>query len=356
MNFKLKRYKLAFFVPILFFGIFGLANNSLAVVIFETNFEGTDWTHTQQKTDATCLSNCGISNGFQAYRDGMSYCSSVGNNNFYMDTGAGYPGAIVPAHSGSKCLTFWTERCIEYFEDSDGDIGVWFANEQPEIYIAYWIRFDPNYVFNDEGQEKLWHLQYSTNGQSPWSYFSGTLYNFPVVVGGLYRYSTNLYFYMSPRCTASDDNSARCNIGTPSYTAQYNSDFDAWMAGATSDLLNDGRWHHIEYRMKMNTGSVGNYNTDGVMQIWYDGTLKGTWNGIGWNQNEPGYSLRGWKFFSIGGNNKILPSSATNSERWWAVDDLVLSTTYIHPDYVIGGGTPPQDTTPPAAPGGLRIQ
>ena len=310
---------------------------SEAAIIFETDFSGADWTDTQEKTDDDCINdNCGIPNGFDSYRDGMSFCSSVGNNNFYMDTGAGHPGSTVNCvdGAGDKCLTFWDEGCSSAFEDSDGNVGVWF-DEVYEIYVAFWIRFRSNYSFTDEKQHKLFHLQYATAGQQPWSYFSTAQYNFPLVVGGLYRYSNDLIYNYACRGTVMSDSNARLNIGTPAYSAQFNNDFDGYDIGTPSAVLNDNKWHHVEYRFKVNTSAGGDtYNSDGIIQFWYDGDLQQSITTIPWNKNGTGYGRRGWKFFSIGGNNNLQVSG----EQWYAVDNLVLSTTYTGPEYEISGG------------------
>lgn len=303
-------------------------------IIFETNFEGADWTH-QQPTSvtATCLSGCDIPNDFDAYFDGMSYCGSVGNNTFYMDTGAGHPSTTVDCKDGNKCLTFWDEGCTSAFEDSDGNIGIYF-DEVYEIYVSFWIRFRSNYTFTDDRQHKLFHLQYSNVG-TPWNYFSTTANNFPLVVGGLYRYSTSNYANYSCRGTVMSDGYARLNIGSPSYSAQFNNDFDGVNIGTHDAVYRDNQWHHFEYRFKVNTSASGDtYNSDGIIQFWYDGVLKQSLTTIPWNKNNTGYGRRGWKFFSIGGNNNMQVSG----EQWYAIDGLVLSTTYVGPEYEITGG------------------
>lgn len=330
-----------------------IASPSWGVVLFETNFEGADWTHTQGFTDSSCYSGCGIPNNFTMYRDGLSYCGSVGNNNMYMKTGAGATTSSNGAYacrSGSKCITFWNEGCAPgLYEDSDGNVGFTFT-ETYEIYISFWIRFQPTYTYTDDTQSKIVHFQYYSGG-NPWSYFDypGTNGNHPSGVLGLYRYGTNVYFSWIHRGTYYNSSAypqwGMHNGGTPDYTPEFNSDFDGASVGNHDQVFRSNAWHHVEWRILTNSGTAGNFNADGIVQFWYDGVLKDTWTGVAANKNQPGFSRRGWNFVSIGGNN----NQGVTPEQWYSIDDLVVSTDYKGPSYVIGGA----DTTAPVISGGL---
>jgi hypothetical protein len=115
----------------------------------------------------------------------------------------------------------------------------------------------------------------------------------------------------------------------------------------------------MEFQFKMNTNNGSTFNADGVHSFWLDGQLKYEATNIPFSDNGSSVNpRRGWNFVSLGGNNNnhwIDNCTGTGCEQWYAIDDVVISTTYVGPDYVIGGGTPP-NTTPPAAPPRLRIR
>jgi hypothetical protein len=60
----------------------------------------------------------------------------------------------------------------------------------------------------------------------------------------------------------------------------------------------------------------------------------------------------GWNTIHIGGNSDN--AFANPGEQWYAIDDVVVSTTPIPADYVPGRGS--ADTTRPSAPTGLSVK
>ncbi|MFQ5900406.1 MAG: chitobiase/beta-hexosaminidase C-terminal domain-containing protein, partial [Thermodesulfobacteriota bacterium] len=107
----------------------------------------------------------------------------------------------------------------------------------------------------------------------------------------------------------------------------------------------DGQWHALEFYVKLNSACGV---ADGEARFWYDGNEIGTTTDLAWGdvgcQSSPRLK---WNQVSFSGNNFNRYSNYTNgSEQWYAIDDVVISTAYIDPNYVIGG-TPPSDTTPP---------
>jgi chitinase len=331
-----------------------LASPAYAAVLYETNFDSSaDWTVVQPMPPETqCYppTNCGMPSPWNSYKNGSNRCGSgvsgrPGSNLWYIDTGAGYSDAYsttpTACASGTKCATYWMESCVDGFEDSDGSITIIMNSEQPDLYVRWKIKFKPNFeLMSSDWQNKLFHIQHSVDGSNPYSYFSGSGDNVPVTVGGLASYSDNyLYFYAENRCygpTYACNGVVNWGLGT--IASQRN-------AGG----LLDGNWHTIEYRATMNT-IVGTCN--GSVNLYIDGVLKSVIPGYpntGLCFSQTG--MRGWKSVLIGGNSDIqwdLSSSTMESrEQWYAVDDVVISTTYIGPDYVIGGS----DTTAPTVSG-----
>ena len=118
----------------------------------------------------------------------------------------------------------------------------------------------------------------------------------------------------------------------------------------SNSLITDGDWHCVEQRYKMNTHNGISFNNDGVWQLWIDGVLKATFV-VPWNQNgAPSSPIRGFRAVLIGGNNNNYWASSgtiTEREQWYAIDDIVISTTYIGPG--------PATDTGPVAPKNVHI-
>ncbi|MBI4681885.1 MAG: hypothetical protein HY757_02145 [Nitrospirae bacterium] len=114
-------------------------------------------------------------------------------------------------------------------------------------------------------------------------------------------------------------------------------------------------WHCIEIHLKL-ASAWG--QDDGIYELWIDGI----------KQNAPTYTLPQYGYAGgltkmptakIGtGINYVTFSDNLDQKsglpKWsYWIDDVVISTSYIGPNYVIGGGSAP-DTMPPAAPTSLR--
>jgi hypothetical protein len=175
---------------------------------------------------------------------------------------------------------------------------------------------------------KLFHIQHYLDG-SPHAYFSANEGNQPVVSGGIKQYSTYIELYAAGRC----------------YDTYYCHDDTIWRISTVTAAFQtggifDGNWHCLEWRVKRNSA----INTaDGLIEVWLDGTKLTYLDGYpntGYNFTETGSDLRGWAYASIGGNtNNVFDTSCANTadcEQWYAMDDVVISTTYVGTDYVIG--------------------
>jgi hypothetical protein len=116
----------------------------------------------------------------------------------------------------------------------------------------------------------------------------------------------------------------------------------------------DTNWHKLDVYIKLNSAPGAN---DGILAWWWDAdpnTAPPTFTrtNIQW-MSATSDTQRGWNTFGIGGNNYNSFSGATNGEQWYAIDDVVVSTTPIPNNYVIGGGG---HTSRPAPPTGLKVR
>lgn len=346
--------KTKIFVLCLLFSLF-LCINVQAQIIFQDNFNSSpDWTVAQPVGSTVhCANNsCGVPGGWTGYYNGVCKCWGVsgapGNNLLYINQYAGYPNETNTCRGGSgKCLTVWMESCTGA-DDADGQITKLLDQEYEEIYIRFYIKFKPGYelrTYDPSGAgsiTKLYHIQHYVDG-SPHAYFGTNLGNQPVSSGGITEYgspngaggSGMVQFYAEARCQTNYycHSVIPFNIGT--YAQVY-----------------DGNWHSWEMRFKRNS-SIG--VRDGIIEFWFDGVKKNPVSGyyntdIAWN--DTGSSrLRGWKYVMLAGNTNnrfdLSCSDMADCEQWYAIDDVVISTTYIGP------GTPIDN--PPQAPRGLSI-
>jgi hypothetical protein len=114
--------------------------------------------------------------------------------------------------------------------------------------------------------------------------------------------------------------------------------------------MGDGNWHRLDFYIKMNTNLNGTWQSDGVLEFWYDGKLKYSIKTKKWICSGDDTTI-GWNMVAIGGNAfNNYSDPANRDEQWYAIDDIVVSTTPIPDGYVIG------QTPRPAAPTGLKVE
>lgn len=343
-----------------------LAFDAQAGIIFQENFDNQqDWTVTQSRlADSVCYTPY---NGpctpappanWSGYYNGISWLGNFqpgygnGYNHMYINAIPGYPYETTGTCRGGsgKCLTFWDEAVYDGFVNSDGQLLVDLGNEYPEIYIRFYIKFGrkadgTDYAFTNSGSDfpmhKIMHLQHYLSG-SPSQYFAQNEGNQPVVSGGFAAYGPvggpgNFMNYMGYRCLgASQPNpptepvcaAPGCNYycqGTPVYRYDSGCLDQVTSNSSFNNSIGDGNWHMIEYRFKMNTAAG---TADGVYEFWYDGVKKDSRTKIPFNQTGAPTPLRGWRLFSIGGNNYLRFSgcSGASCEQWYAIDDIFIAT------------------------------
>ncbi|MFZ3209413.1 MAG: hypothetical protein WA140_11370 [Geobacteraceae bacterium] len=108
-----------------------------------------------------------------------------------------------------------------------------------------------------------------------------------------------------------------------------------------ADTFGDGNWHTITMYLKMDSSPGA---ADGESKLWIDGNLSDSRSGIRWRSTD-GDANAGWNTVGLGGNAfnnylKLLNSDPfkLGAEQWYAIDDVIISTTPIPQGYVIGGG------------------
>jgi len=344
-------------------------------ILFEDNFDShPDWTLPQENlgggTGASCESNCDVPSGWDAYYNGDSWCTGgPGHNNMYLDD-------INPRGGLGKSLTFWDEACTAQFEDSDGNLAKNLGGHYTDLFLRYFIKYSPTYKW-DSGTENpvntgyvpqhklihIWNYDDDGVGNPLWNFFDRANYlrQRPAFVPGWLVYNNQIRYNANGiRCDATRDCMGDPSIGTTNHL-----DFQEVIGdGIWGNTLGDDEWHSLEYHVKMNTydNNAQTFLADGVHEFWIDGELIYSRYNIPWTDNDYDTNReRGFNFVSIGGNNRNIwtrleqapdsilwdfdiqgACSGTECEQWYAIDDVVISTEYIGPDYVIGDPPTPQ--------------
>lgn len=327
-----------------------LASPAWGEVVFESSFNTwSPWTVQQSTSESqSCYSGCGLTD-WTGYNQGMSQCapgitSDPGNNSIYVNGTAGYPDASDTCRGGSGlCITKWQEACDsgDAFDDADANLGVDLGQEYADLYVQFWIKIPTSFQFVEWQSFKVMHVQHWAGDATPWNYFERDTNNQPVFVG-VVRLGDGGYIDVTAEARG--------------YTTYETHNFMIWRIGQYSALLSDGLvdgdWHSLEWHMHRNS-SVG--ATDGYVDLWVDGVLQSELEGYeatGIDWTDSGGDLRGFRFVSVLGNNMAWTTACTDGsgdmvadgcEQWYGLDDVVVSTTYIGPGYVIGGTPDPND-------------
>lgn len=296
-------------------------------IVFQDNFDQhPDW-QIEQPTGA--LANTNVSDygsdlylldSYYAYYTLGTHFSQNLHNSFIIESANARGGT-------GKAITCWQESDTRADSGggwaSDGQIGLLLDQEYEELYMRFYIRFQHGwqYVSGKDMMMKIFRVTHFRGG-SPFSYFNPHNHqplcqidlvrwmgsSYPAIYFA-YRYETNYY---------PDD-------ATPYHTRGDSYSFDGV---AQAD---DGEWHCWEMYVKMNS-AVG--VADGVVRMWQDGLQIAEDTTMAWSDEGSQESLRlMWNYVVIGGNDyNHYARNEDESEQWYAIDDLVISTEYIGPD------------------------
>lgn len=353
---------------------------SRAELIFQDNFDDhSDWEPQQNiypntmstsdssgsATGNTACSTC--PNGQAKYRG--YYIAASSWNNYKGNNTLSISARNARGGTG-KALTFWMEPIDTTKCDggtkwcSDGQISVSLPKSYNELYMRFYIKFQPNWVWDSDeaASEKFFRVTHNRELPGVPLYRFGTNGNhFPAYFFDLGDSTIwgirGIKFKMHPRFQST------YHLGstpTPNYLIA--NDFaEAYVSGGTGtngyklfrEYIGDGEWHSFEFHVKGNSG-IG--VEDGIMEMWVDGVRIFSQTNVSWADSQynsscvncfnPPRGFVGWNWVSFGGNmlNRVYPDG-TYVEQWYAIDDIVIATSYVGPNYVIGA--------PPAPPKGV---
>ena len=341
----------AILLSILFFILFGPLEICWAAVLFETNFDAhADWNTNGQNEGKECSvrgysNSANLCNAGDYPADWEAFRSMPYNSGSPMVSIGRLPGSLTD-HTGTG-----TGKAGVFYNQSDPDFGGGWPgdailvkhfgdNTYPELYVQFWMRTQPGWHWAAHGstvgnpQIKFWRV-------GDWRGLSSTNQNI------FYIPDSHPQQFMDLARPGSDGiaHAYRCDPNDYYCTNVSNTvqKMDYQYATAT---WSDGNWHRFKYHIKLNT--AGSYN--GVMEMWQDGNLVYQHTDVMWK--ESGSTAPGFTHVMFGGNSDN--PWANPGEQWYAMDDIVISTTDIPDNYIPGGGQ--AETTAPAAPRNLSIR
>lgn len=342
---------------------------SSAAVVFEDNFDTqADWSSKPRTTgfgttnsafpltwvDYTGSPHYPVPAGWTEWQSGNSafVTNLTSTHNVNSDSPRGGSGKSYMQNA--EYYNYWTDGLMGKYL---GDAGY------NELYVQFWAKFDPSWFWpttDDSTYQsmsilKMIHIGVThdaplTASSNPDLYAEGgtvPLWLF-TINNDAWRKRTN--FHSSPR-----------------HDAPYGALNDEDMNAGQGYIMwpTDGQYHLYVSRVKMNSAPGV---ADGEVEFWLDGLTDANHHYVrsdmAWRATSSTLS-RGWNWVTLVGNldwkscsgtawteQTCLASLPGETVKPVYIDDVVISTDYKGPAYVIGGA----DITAPAAPNGLSVE
>lgn len=292
-------------------------------VIFEENFDSqADW-NVKNNYTSECPGKC-----TSAPNNWTNYRTVPGNSSLPNPTGSiqRLPGNLPDHTTGSgKAFIVYNQAVKGANWPGDSILVKVFPRDYSELYVRFWIRTQSNWQSVASAQSKIFRiLHWDRIG----NIFQWKTYSSPIYFWDWGTTGSNAASYISAyRCDPQVSNYYCTNSGTSQY--QKNDIFHSWGNVKPTNVYADTHWHRYDFHVKVN--NIGNNN--GVLEWWYDGALQESHKDVQWKAPTGSSADIGWNTFAIGGNSNN--TFASRSEQWYAVDDIVVSTSPIPIDYVI---------------------
>ena len=233
-----------------------------------------------------------------------------------------------PRGEAGKSLVIWDEsRGDTGSWGSDAMLGKYFPDGHKDIYVEYWIQFQPGYRWhhletsNPQGinYAKLMRIGHRDQGQSPFR-FSASGSNAPLVFidSSIWardqngRRTDRASVLVSARCDPQESN-YKCGSYPETGRGYINGD------ASNAESYGDGNWHKLAARMRINSGPGKN---DGILMAWFDDQLMVNATDVPWiGSNAPADTLL--NMVVLGGNIHNYPEPEGNRfEQWHSIDDV----------------------------------
>ncbi len=337
-----------------------MAAPGYASVVFETNFDSNaDWNSNGQFDGKECSplgvgspSTCAAS----SYPENWSGFRSVpgyGGLNPVVSIATPPYGGDHSTGSG-KTAVIRQESVSGVNWPGDGMIIKYLGSEYSELYVQFWVRSQSAWQMPAvENYFKFFRIQRKGNLATNWfdEFTQGVRPSPSMLVQP--KNSTYGWRHMDPLRGYPDDNGTVfrgvctdttvwngrtvCNYGVEQIEDPYEYSTPTKSPSDVGELF-DGSWHKVVYHIKMNTVGAN----DGILQMWIDGVQKTNATKLRWQASGTpvGFNL---VVFGGNGNNTF---SSSPADQWYAIDDVVVSTTPIAANYVIGGSSTADTSAP----------
>jgi len=347
-------------------------------IIFETNFNSCDdWSITQPIKAGSEYSNIypTYANGgdtdfpsdFPASGSGARYIGWFESKTFLdVNTYDTVNLSSSNARSG-KAITHWSEVPDEESngDASDGTLYISLTGTPgdvgyPEIWISTWRKYQDSF-FEGPRTIKYLHVSHYDHdlyvGSSAchltnWSgvpCYGGEEQHAPKIVAGMIgtgatddtgnilmnHYVMTRYFPYADRAEFNPSGTDCGNFYSGTATPKVYATLDGTTIQGgwrNSGNFADGSYHFHEWHLKLNSATGA---ADGVLGYYIDGECQYEFSNLQWVQSGT-VNDKGWNLVVLGGNNDF--NAGSESEVWYAYDDVVISDYRVGSDYVIGGG------------------
>ena len=292
-----------------------LALPCYGAVIFEENFDTSpNWNMDGTKGECTSGNCSGAPAHWNYYRqvNGFGQITARIFNQADHTTGTG------------KAYVIYSESDPNVNWPSESELSKVFPQDYQELYYRVWMKTQAGWQSAASSQFKMLRIaHYDRTGNVYENFSAGNMAPiFFLQLGTSVYHGTD--YLPSFRCDPQANN-YYCpqNPYDNDYFTKFN---DTILPPTAKGMYADGQWHRYDFHVKMNTQTGTTWNKDGSAEFWYDGVLKMSHHDVQWKY--PGSDPAvGWNYVSIGGNANN--SFSAHGEQWYAIDDIVVSTTPI---------------------------
>lgn len=287
-------------------------------IIFEENFDSQpDWNLIN--SSAECSGTCTT-----APKNWSNYRSVSGTHKLTNPTGSiqKLPDSLPDHGTGNgKAYIIYNQSVAGVNWPGDSTLVKVLPRDYPDLYVRLWIRTQANWKTVANAQSKVFRIFHWDRTGNIFEFFKTGTVN-PAYIWDWATNSSNTASYMNAyRCDPQETNYYCTAPGVPPY--QLNDYFRSWGNKSAVASYADAQWHRYDFHLKMN--DIGENN--GVMEWWWDGKLMESRTDVQWKAATGSAQSVGWNSIAIGGNSNNSFSGPEPSDQWYAVDDIIISSS-----------------------------
>ena len=293
-------------------------------MLFEENFDAqADWEPNDEFS--TCAPVC-------------SEGAPPTNWNYYFVSeqwvGGGFKPSVAinneqPRGGAGKSMIFYQENRAISGWVSDGDMVKRLDQEYPELYVRFWLKFQPGFAWAPISAPifKLFRIYRYADEGSPFQFFRNEVT--PLFVSNIGNNAFGNRQVFALRCRgAADDSDYFC----PNYPNSNGGSIETNYVPVENETgvpftdfyssIGDGDWHKFEFVIKINSAPGVN---DGVFRRWIDGHLTYERTDIDFvRATDTTGEVTGFNMVGFGGNDFNRFDDLNQTEQYYAIDDIII--------------------------------